>query len=130
MGDSIAAAVRATWKSNPKATGWLVLPADLPLIEGATLTAVAMALREHAVVLPVYRGQRGHPVGFNAGCVKALAQLAGNQGAASVVLAHEAYSLAVDDVGCVTDIDTVADLQCAEQLLCSRAPNWGHRFVD
>ena len=36
MGDSIAAAVRAT----ADAPGWLVLPGDLPLVQGATLRAV------------------------------------------------------------------------------------------
>src|SRR5688572_6597570 len=36
MGDTIAAAVRAT----PDAAGWLILPGDLPLVQGATLRAV------------------------------------------------------------------------------------------
>lgn len=117
MGDSIAAAVRATWQSDPQLTGWLILPADLPLIQSATLRAVAAALREHEVVAPVYRGQRGHPVGFGAACRQELRDLKGNQGAVSVALAHAAVSLIVDDVGCVTDIDTVADLRAAERLL-------------
>ncbi|MFT4265815.1 MAG: NTP transferase domain-containing protein, partial [Xenophilus sp.] len=40
MGDSIAAAVRAT----REAPGWLVLPADLPLVRPQTLRRVADAL--------------------------------------------------------------------------------------
>lgn len=117
MGDSIAAAVRATWQSDPQLTGWLILPADLPLIRSATLRAVAVTLREHEVVMPVYQGQRGHPVGLGVACGQALLDLKGNQGAASVVLAHTAVMLIVDDVGCVTDIDTVDDLRAAERLL-------------
>lgn len=40
MGDSIAAAVRAT----RGAAGWLILPADLPLVQPASIRAVAAAL--------------------------------------------------------------------------------------
>jgi molybdenum cofactor cytidylyltransferase len=113
MGDSIAAAVRAT----SRAAGWLILPGDLPLIQSDTLCAVAAALRDHEVVVPVYRGQRGHPVGFSARCSPALLNLQGNQGAAPVVRAYAAIELTVEDIGCVTDIDTVGDLQAAERLM-------------
>lgn len=115
MGDSIAAAVRAT----QDATGWLILPADLPLIQAATLLQVAAALQTHDVVVPVYQGSRGHPVGFGAACGPALLALKGNQGAAPVVRAHAAIELIVDDIGCVTDIDTLEDLARA-QVLVSR----------
>ena len=116
MGDAIAAAVRAT----PESSGWLVLPGDLPLMTPATLLAVAGQLAAHPVVVPVFEGRRGHPVGFAAACGDALAALQGDKGAAAVVRAHGAWELAVTDVGSVTDIDTVDDLQAAEQLLKSR----------
>jgi molybdenum cofactor cytidylyltransferase len=116
-GISIAAAVRATWQSSPQAAGWLILPADLPLIQSDTLLAVAAALAHHEVVVPVYRGQRGHPVGFSARCGLALLGLKGNKGAVSVVSVHNAIELIVNDVGCVTDIDTVDDLRAAERLI-------------
>lgn len=132
MGDSIAAAVGAT----AKAAGWLILPADLPLIESHTLLAVAAALQQHAVVLPLYQGQRGHPVGFAPACRAALLGLRGDQGAAAVVRQHAAFELSVDDVGSVTDIDTLEDLQRAQQLLIKRGASAGHdregarRFID
>ena len=74
MGDSIAAAVSKT----PDAAGWLVLPADLPLIQSATLLQVAEAVGANDVVLPCFvrdgaheeSAQRGHPVGFGAVCKK------------------------------------------------------------
>ena len=113
MGDSIAAAVAAT----AQAAGWLILPADLPLIQCKTLQAVATALRDHEVVVPVCQGQRGHPVGFSAACRQALLNLKGNQGASPVVLAYTAIELIVNDVGCITDIDSVDDLRAAERLL-------------
>lgn len=119
MGDTIAAAVRAT----PDAAGWLVLPGDLPLVQAATLRAVAHALAQHAVVVPMFKGARGHPVGFSAACRDALLDLKGNQGAASVVRAQAAINsvayVDVADEGIVTDIDTLDDLRRAEALLKS-----------
>ena len=113
MGDSIAAAVAAT----PNANGWLVLPADLPLVRRDTLWAVAQALANHSVVVPVFEGQRGHPVGFDASCQADLCKLEGNSGAARVVSARAAIELIVDDAGICMDIDTVQDLAEAEAWL-------------
>ncbi len=113
MGDSIAAAVRATRAAD----GWLVLPGDLPLVLPASLRVVADALRTHAVVVPVVRGQRGHPVGFAGDCGQALAALSGSRGAAGIVAARGAFELPLADVGCITDIDTVADLAAAQARL-------------
>lgn len=116
MGDSIAAAVRAT----PAANGWLMVLGDLPLVQSATLQRVAQALQNHDVVVPVFDGQRGHPVAFSARCKEALMDLQGDQGAASVVRRFGALELLVDDVGVVTDVDTVDALQRAEALFWVR----------
>jgi molybdenum cofactor cytidylyltransferase len=112
MGDSIASAVRAT-RSAP---GWLILPADLPLIQAATLLQIATAALPCDVLVPTHAGQRGHPVRFSPACGDALAALAGSKGAASVVKCFQSAELAVDDAGCVMDIDTVADLERARLL--------------
>ena len=117
MGDSIAAAVAAT----PSAHGWLILPADLPLVRSDTLRAVAQALAHHSVVVPVFEGQKGHPVGFAACCGPDLRNLEGNRGAAQVITAWDAIELIVNDAGIRMDIDTVNDLTDAEALL--RRPN-------
>jgi len=122
MGDSIAAAVRAT----ADAPGWLVLPADLPLVRPDTLCRVAEALQGAGVTAaqPVFEGQRGHPVGFAAGCRDALLALEGNQGAAPVLRAQRAMGsvvdVPVDDAGTVADIDTLDDLARAEALWRAR----------
>jgi molybdenum cofactor cytidylyltransferase len=113
MGDSIAAAARAT----ADAPGWLILPADLPLVSGDTIRRVAQALDEHTVVQPAFAHRLGHPVGFASACGPALRALSGPQGAASVLRAFPAFTLDVDDIGCVTDIDTVDDLDAARRLL-------------
>ncbi len=113
MGDSIAAAVAAT----PNANGWLILPADLPLVRSDTLRAVAQALAHHSVVAPVFDGQKGHPVGFAACCGPDLRNLKGNRGGAQVIIAWSAMELIVNDAGICMDIDTVQDLADAEAWL-------------
>jgi molybdenum cofactor cytidylyltransferase len=120
MGDCIAAAVGAV----KDASGWLILPGDLPLIQPATLVAVAESLEHHDVVVPHYRGERGHPVGFDRVCESALRGLHGAHGAQSVVRAEAAvdgvFDLEIDDEGIVTDVDTVGDLRIAERRLALR----------
>ena len=113
MGDSISAAVRAT----RDAPGWLVLPGDLPLVQPATLRAVAEALARSEVVAPTFNGRRGHPVGFASNCREALSALSGPKGAASVLQAHAVTELPVDDEGILVDIDTVQALAEAERRL-------------
>jgi molybdenum cofactor cytidylyltransferase len=113
MGDSIAAGVRAT----ADAGGWLVLPGDLPLIAPASLRAVAAALAQASVVMPMHEGTRGHPVGFAAEHGPALQALQGAEGAAAIVRAWRPLRLELADAGIVTDIDTVEDLARAERVL-------------
>lgn len=116
MGDSIAAGVRAT----PEAGGWLVLPGDLPLVRPESLRAVAEALQRASLVLPFYRGTRGHPVGFAREHGEALQALRGAEGAAAIVRAAKPLQLELHDEGIVTDVDTVEDLARAEARLRAR----------
>lgn len=115
MGDSIAAAVRATSKAH----GWLIVLGDLPLIQASTLRTLAQALDLHDVVIPTYQGQRGHPVGFSTRCRESLLSLAGDKGAASVVKLFGETEIPLDDIGIVSDIDTVADLERLNRWLRS-----------
>jgi len=107
-------------RATREAPGWLVLPGDLPLVQARTLRAVAAALAHATVVVPTFQGQRGHPVGFASSCGDALAALTGQKGAASVLQAHVATELPVDDRGIVVDIDTLDALAAAERLLQER----------
>lgn len=117
MGDSIAAAVRAT----ASAEGWMILPADLPLVLPDTLRRIAAAPEDQTVVRPVHEGRQGHPVRFARACGEALMALGGAPGAAAVVRRHRLWTVEVDDPGCVSDIDTPEDLARAQQILQARA---------
>jgi molybdenum cofactor cytidylyltransferase len=122
MGDTIAAAVCAC----RHASGWLLLPADLPLIQPQTLVELAHAeVAAAEVLVPVFAGQRGHPVRFAPLCGDALAALRGPQGAASVVARFRSTRWAVTDPGCVADIDTLQDLERARAFLASAQTKTG-----
>lgn len=122
MGDSIARGVRAT----AHATGWLILPGDLPLVAADSLLQIALNMVSHPVVVPVWNGQQGHPVGFGAECFGALTVLHGDTGAASIVHAYRqvgaSLTLSLNDPGIVTDIDTLDDLARAEALFSASHP--------
>lgn len=109
MGSSLACGVRA----SPAAAGWLVALADMPFVQLSTLRLVVDALAGGAqIVAPVYRGRRGHPVGFAASWHGALAALSGDTGARRLITTHSAMVtyLDVDDPGVVRDIDRQTDL--------------------
>ena len=135
MGDSIAAAVKATACAN----GWLILPADLPLVQPQTLKTLALQLLSAAqkedgvlqVIQPFYQaadqainqiqeGLRGHPVAFSRAAAQALMQLSGDQGASAIVRkAAENQQLkrwVCDDIGCVLDVDTMQALEQARKI--------------
>lgn len=107
MGHSIAAGV----SSRPQATGWLVLPGDMPMVQPSTLRAVAAALADHAVVYPQYRGRRGHPVGFGSELYSELTALRGDEGARRLIARYPSQAVDVDDRGVLVDIDTEEDLR-------------------
>ncbi|EHR70452.1 putative MobA-like protein [Burkholderiales bacterium JOSHI_001] len=121
MGVSIAAGVAA----RADAAGWLVLPADMPLVQPATIVAVAKALGQYPAVYAQHRGRRGHPVGFAAELYPELAQLTGDDGARRVLARYPSNAVDVDDPGVLMDVDTEADLAAlhgasAAQALAAR----------
>lgn len=113
MGHSIASGVSA----RADAGGWLILPADMPLVRPATLVAAADALDHHPVVCVHYKGRRGHPVGFSTELYSELVMLSGDEGARRLVARYPALSLELDDPGVLVDVDTEADLAKVRQTL-------------
>jgi molybdenum cofactor cytidylyltransferase len=110
MGASLACGVAAT----RDAAGWIVALADMPWILPTTIARVVAAVVDGATVAaPFHLGQRGHPVGFSAGCFATLSALTGDDGAKSIVAAHRdgLARIDVDDAGTLRDIDRPADLE-------------------
>lgn len=107
MGDSLAAAVRAT----PQASGWLVALGDMPFVQPATARQL-LALHDPArVVVPVFQEKRGHPVLFGRNFAAALGDLQGDEGAKRLLRQASVLERKVTDAGIHLDIDTPADLK-------------------
>lgn len=106
MGYSIAAGVAA----RSDASGWLILPADMPMIQTSTLRQVADELDGNAIAYAQHRGLRGHPVGFSAELYSELVMLTGDEGARRLLARYPAMGVEVDDPGVLLDVDTEDDL--------------------
>jgi molybdenum cofactor cytidylyltransferase len=113
MGTSLACGVAAV-----AADGWVIALADMPAIRPATIRAVVEALTDGApLAAPVYRGQRGHPIGFASRFQSALVALDGDSGGRDILAQHEneLRLIEVDDPGVLFDIDRVADMPATRQ---------------
>ena len=115
MGHSICAGVSA----RPDAGGWLILPADMPLVRPTTLQRVARELAHNAIAYAQYKGRRGHPVGFSAGLFSELIALAGDEGARRLIARYPGFGVNVDDAGTTIDVDTQADLDRVREMTLS-----------
>lgn len=110
MGHSLAAGVAASGDAD----GWLVALGDMPLVQPHTIRRLRQALEKSAgIVVPMFRGERGHPVGFDRRFRDELLALSGDAGARAVVSAHAAavHRYEVDDPGVLQDLDTRADAE-------------------
>ena len=110
MGYSLAHGVAAARDAG----GWVVALADMPRVAPATVRAVVDALEAGAqIAAPVYRGERGHPVGFARGLHLELLALTGDSGARAVIDRHRdaVRLIECDDPGVLLDVDAKEDLQ-------------------
>lgn len=110
MGGTLAQAIAA---APADAAGYVIALADMPFIAPASIRAVADAIVCGATLAaPVYRGERGHPVGFSVVYRDELLALQGDAGARALIGRDAASQtlVQVDDAGVLRDIDTRADL--------------------
>ncbi|MDF1761886.1 MAG: nucleotidyltransferase family protein [Oleibacter sp.] len=114
LGETIAFAV----KDSPNALGWMVCLGDMPRIEPEIILQMCQSvMSENSIVMPFVDGKRGHPVYFPQGYYYDLAELQGDQGAASVIKSASLdehgkgiKKLHVTTRSILEDIDTQEDL--------------------
>lgn len=98
---------------HPGVRGLLVVPVDMPLVTSATVARLLDAFQATGapIVRPVYRGDNGHPVIFSRALFRELRAADPTVGARAVVRAHavDIASIAVDDPGVISDVDTPED---------------------
>jgi molybdenum cofactor cytidylyltransferase len=110
MGHSLAAGVAQT----SGADGWVIALGDMPSIQPRTILAIAQQLEQGAeIVVPVFAGERGHPVGFGRRFRDDLMAVTGDAGARTILRAHptEVHRLEVDDPAVLQDLDTMDDVR-------------------
>jgi len=108
MARSLACAIRASMNAR----AWVIALGDMPFVAPATISAVAGQVAQSGrIVVPAYRGERGHPVGFGSRYRAELLGLEGDEGARSVVKrhAHDVEIIDCEDPGIVRDIDMPGD---------------------
>ncbi len=94
-------------KALPAETRRILLsPADIPLVESATVQAILAA--EGPFVRPVHHGRRGHPVVLSGELVSSLADYRGPDGLRGAMRSYgvKATDVAVEDRGTILDGDT------------------------
>ncbi|MCU7375413.1 nucleotidyltransferase family protein [Paucibacter sp. O1-1] len=119
MGHSIAAGVAATGDAE----GWLIVPADMPMLRASSILRVAEGLEQYPISFAQYKGRRGHPVGFNAELFSELVGLQGDEGARRLIARYPSQGLEVDDPGVLLDIDTTEDLARLRASSASALPD-------
>ncbi len=110
MTSSIQAGVRA---ASPASTGYLIALSDMPRLAASTPAGVLAAFRaaegDHpgAIVIPMYRGQRGHPVVFSAVYREEILTHDEPEGCRGIVKRHanRVVELPTEDEGAVWDVD-------------------------
>lgn len=96
-------------------TGFLMIPADHPLVESGVVAELAAAAAEHPdqIFVPVHGGQRGHPTLFPAQLLDLVQEIPAGTGlnwlARSGRLAVR--EVPVDSPGIHADLDTPADVE-------------------
>jgi len=109
--DGMLSSLRCGLPRVPVGQGVMVCLVDHPAVRANTYRALCNAARADAIVVPVWRGRRGHPVVFGAAFRDELMSGACPEGARSVVHAHAdaIHEISIRDAGIVQDIDTPAE---------------------
>ncbi len=96
-------------------TAVAVALADQPRIGADAYRRLAGAHREGAeLAVATYDGKRGHPVLIGRSHFDEAMRLTGDEGARSLLAAHDVVEVACDGTGDATDVDTPADLAALE----------------
>jgi molybdenum cofactor cytidylyltransferase len=110
MVTSFQAGIRALSRDSSGAVLFLV---DHPVVESSTIDALVASFGRNRIVVPVFKGRRGHPVLFASEVLEEILALPPSQGANIVVRRDPGriVELAVDSPGILVDVDTPEDFE-------------------
>lgn len=105
----------ATVLPDATVTAVAVALADQPRIGADAYRRLATAHREGAqLAVATYDGKRGHPVLIGRAHFDEAMRMAGDEGARSLLAAHDVVEVPCDGTGDAADVDTPADLAALE----------------
>ncbi|MCD5416886.1 nucleotidyltransferase family protein [Candidatus Bipolaricaulota bacterium] len=114
MAGSLRAGIAAL---SAEADGFLIMLADMPFVEPATISAViTTAIAEPGIVMPVYRNRPGFPIYINSHYIDdLLPTLKGDIGARKFIASRsgDVTFVQVNDPGAIMDIDCEEDIAAA-----------------
>jgi molybdenum cofactor cytidylyltransferase len=110
MSTSIRRGIRAI---DPNSHGILIALGDMPFLVSRTINSLIRAFGQGkgTIIVPSFRGRKGHPVIFHRRYKKELLQLEEDVGGRSIIERHpeEVRVVRTKSVGVVKDIDTWKD---------------------
>jgi len=118
------AAIVAGVHASAQSDGWLVLPADMPMLQPSTLRLVAQALRAIPVALPQFRGRRGHPMGFGRELFSELIRLEHDRDLYRLMSRYPCEDIEVNDPGVVLHHHEAQGLLAERELMSSGDAGW------
>jgi molybdenum cofactor cytidylyltransferase len=100
---------------DPQAQAIMLALGDQPLVDSQTINQLIDEFHNHdkSIVVPTYRGRRGHPIIFAIKYKPELLELEGDVGGREVIRHHpdDVLEVAFDSESVITDIDTRDDYQ-------------------
>lgn len=103
--------------------GWLLSPADHPLLEPDTTRTLLSARRpgEAEILVPVHEGRRGHPTCFSWGFAERIELIPDGQGINSLLQeqSESVREIPVSSSAVLLDLDTPDDLRRLRQAIDS-----------
>lgn len=109
---SLKIAVAYLAKHYPECQGILVFLGDQPLVSRKLVGQIEQAIMKNptSIIMPEYKGQKGHPVAFGKCWFNELLTVSGDAGGRGIIKEHtEALIKIQGDRTCVMDADTPED---------------------
>ena len=101
---------RGLQEIHPHCHGILIALGDQPLLKTSTINALIRTFDQGkgGIIVPSFRGRRGHPVIFQRRFKKELLNLKGDAGGRSIIESHleDVRVVPVKSIGVVKDVDT------------------------
>ncbi|MFZ4550785.1 MAG: NTP transferase domain-containing protein [Aquabacterium sp.] len=107
--DILVQGLSAAVLASANAPAWILLPADMPKLQHATLTQLADAvIHQHPIAHTEYRCQRGRPVGFSSEFFSELISLRGERDLHRLQARYPSKAVAVSDPGVLMSLEARA----------------------